>query len=252
MAQHLRIANADFRPRRPDEFAMTETAQDILRSLELMRSRPEPSLVMISGAPGVGKSKALEYFCAQEGHGALYWSIANGEGKPTAISETLLRGFRQQANGMSLSARRDMLAGFIGRGRVLILDEAQYLEPQGAEWARALAEDGEFHLVLSGDLSLQALVNKMPPLRSRVHANRPVIVKHASRADVACMVEGSTFATPATIDLLHAVARLNAELRSVESVTRLAQLFAGQDQPGPEHLKAAIADLKLATKGVLE
>lgn len=249
MAQHLRIADAEFRPRRPDEFALTQTARDVLRTLELMRAKSAPAQVMIAGVPGSGKTMALKHFCAQEGHDALYWAIAAGEGKPTGIATKLLAGFWKRANGMSLAAMGNMLAGYIGRGRVLVLDEAQYREPHGAEWVRALSEEAGFDLVLSGDLDLQTLVNRISPLRSRILSNRPVVINQVSRADVACMVEGTPFGTPVAIDVLHSIARLTGGLRNVENVTHHAQLFARSDQPGPEHLRAAIADMKLAPKG---
>ncbi|WP_216665214.1 AAA family ATPase [Pseudoruegeria sp. HB172150] len=215
-----------------------------MRSLDLVRSTPHPALTMIAGAPGVGKTRTLQQFCAREGQDAIYHSVAAGEGKPTGVATPLLSAFREKANGMSLFAMRETLAAFIGRGRVVILDEAQYLEPQGAEWTRALAEAGGFDLVLCGDLNLQKIMIRAPQLQSRMI--RPVVIRHASRADVACMAEGTAFGTEQAIDLLYAIARLKGGLRNVENVTRLALLFAGHDQPGLEHLKAAIRDMKLA------
>jgi DNA transposition AAA+ family ATPase len=247
MAEFLRIANAESRPRRSDEFVYTETARDILRSVELVRTLPGTAMTMITGEPGVGKTQALQHRCASEGFDAVYLSIANGEGKPTAIATNLLRMYRTEANGMSLSAMRDTLAQYIGRGRLLVLDEAQYLDPNGAEWVRALAEDGGFDLILSGDLALRALVARIPQLYSRMI--RPVVVKTVTRADVAAMVEGTALATTKAIDALHAVARMKGGLRNVENVTRITGLFAGGDRPTVDHLKAAIIDMKLAPKG---
>lgn len=250
MAQHLRIANADFRPRRPGDFVQTETAQEILRSLELLRHRQEPGVAMIAGAPGVGKTKALQYFLSGLGHDAFRLEIANGEGKPSGVAYSLLRAFGVQGNGMSLPAMREALVGYIGRGRLVALDDSHNLLPQGADWMATLARDGEFDLVLCGGLDLPHQVNRIASLRSRVHASRPVIVKRVSRADVASVVEGTAFATDAAIKALHAVAPFHdGGLRNVEAAMDQAALFAGNELPTLEHLSWAIRDLKFVPNG---
>ena len=102
-------------------------------------------------------------------------------------------------------------------------------------------------MVFCGDLNLPRAIETMPQLQSLIM--RPVVIKQTSRKDVAAVVEGTAFDTPATIDALHAIARLKGGLRNVENVTRLAQLFVGNASPTPDHLKAAIIDMKLAPKG---
>src|SRR5690606_28627161 len=118
---------------------------------ELIRSLDGPAVTMIAGAPGVGKTLALQHFVATEGHDALYASVAQGEGKPFCIAVSLLRLFWDDVRGMSLAHARGRLAGYIGKGRVLVVDEAQYLTAEGAEWLRALAETAGCDLVLCGD-----------------------------------------------------------------------------------------------------
>lgn len=250
MTQHLRIANADFRPRRPGDFAQTEAARDILRSLELLRHKPEPGVVMIAGAPGVGKTMALRYFVNTQGHDAFRLEIGAGEGSAFGVACALLRVFGVQGNGMSLVAARELLVRYIGAGRMVALDDCHNLEPKGADWVRSLADEAGFDLVLCGGLDLQYQVNRIASLRSRVHANRPVALKRNSRADVASLVEGSAYATDAAITLLHAVAPIHdGGLRNVEAAVRHAGLFAGSERPTIEHLRWAIRDLKLEPKG---
>lgn len=62
MADLLKFATAAARPRDPDGFVMTETAEDILRSLELVRAVDGTAMTMIAGAPGVGKTRAVHRF----------------------------------------------------------------------------------------------------------------------------------------------------------------------------------------------
>lgn len=145
-----------------------------------------------------------------------------------------------------------------GKGRVLVVDEAQYLDQKNRktgkhgeafEWVRAAAEQGLFHVVFCGDLNLPRAIAKMPQLQSRLL--RPVVIKQTSRADVAALVNGTAFANPAAVDALHAVARLKGGLRNVERVTECALDFAGDDAPTLAHIKAAIVDMKLSGEGVL-
>jgi len=43
-------------------FIRTETAQDILRAIALVRSIDGPAITTICGAPGVGKTKTLAHY----------------------------------------------------------------------------------------------------------------------------------------------------------------------------------------------
>lgn len=247
MAELLRFATAESRPREPGEFVLTETARDIMRSLDWVRSSPGIAMTMIAGVPGAGKTRALQHFVAQEGYDAIYLKIANGEGKPTAIAANIMRMFNVDVNGMSLSSMRDTVSQCLGRGRVLILDEAEYLEQQGAEWVRAVAETRETDLVLCGDLTLRSMVAKLDKLDSRI--DRRVIIKSVCRADVEAFVAGTPFATGVMVETLHGLAKKRGGLRSVDNVIRLAFVFAGSDPATEAHLKAAIHDMKLAPKG---
>ena len=80
MTQHLRIANAGIVQRAPGDWAETETARDILRSLEMVREADHPAITMIAGSPGIGKTQAVKFFCAQLGQDSIYIQAARGEG----------------------------------------------------------------------------------------------------------------------------------------------------------------------------
>ena len=132
-----------------------------------------------------------------------------------------------------------------------MVDEAQYLHQknvktgqvgEACEWIRATADMGRFDVVFCGDLTLVSAINVMPQLQSRML--RPVVIKEASHADVAAVVEGTAFANSKAVDSLHYVAHMKGGLRNVRNVTRVAQLFAGSDLPTLAHLKAAVHDMK--------
>ncbi|MDA7427905.1 AAA family ATPase [Primorskyibacter aestuariivivens] len=256
MTQHLRIANTGVIRREITDWAETEAARDILRSLDLVRAADRPALTMIAGAPGIGKTTAIKRFCETLGHDAIYIQAARGEGTAWNFAKSLASLWGYAAPQFNCHAEaREKLAYMIGRGRVLVVDEAQYLDQRNGktgkcgeafEWLRATAEQGAFHTVFCGDLDLPRAIATMPQLQSRLL--RPVVLKQVSRADVAAMVEGTAFAQPAALDALHAVARLKGGLRNVERVTACALDFAGRDAPTLAHVKAAIVDMKLASE----
>lgn len=257
MTQHLRLAKASDARRHLGDWADTETARDIIRSLDLVYETDRPSMTMIAGAPGVGKTRAIRRFCERIGHDGIYIQAASGEGTAWNFAHSLgnLWGHAKPQFSCHTEARQE-IARYIGTGRVLIVDEAQYLNQRNKktgqvgeafEWLRAAAEAGEFKLVFCGDMSLAPAIDSMPQLQSRMM--RPVIIPSARRVDVAGIVKGTPFDNEASIDALHAVARLKGGLRNVENVTRIALLFAGSEHPRAEHLKAAIHDMKLAPKG---
>lgn len=80
MANHLRIANTGIVRRAPGDWVETETAREILRSLDLVRAADDPAMTMIAGAPGIGKTIAAKRFCSDVGHDAVYIQAARGEG----------------------------------------------------------------------------------------------------------------------------------------------------------------------------
>lgn len=258
MAQHLRIANAGIVNRQIGDWADTETALDIQRSLDLVRASEKPAITMVAGAPGVGKTTAVQQFCKSLGHNAIYIQVARGEGTAWNFAHAFanLWPYHIRPSFNCQSEAREKLADFMGPDTTLVIDEAQYLNQRNPktrltgeafEWLRATAEKGSFDLVFCGDLELPLAIEAMPQLQSRLM--RPVVIRQVSRTDVAAIVEGTAFSDARSIDALHAIAKMRGGLRNIENVTRIAQLFAGNTKPNHEHLTAAIVDMKLSPKG---
>jgi DNA transposition AAA+ family ATPase len=257
MAEIVKLEKPEERRADPTGFIRTETADDILRSLSLVRSIDRPAMTMISGAPGIGKTETLRHYEAQNPETALRVSIAKGEGNPFHVASVVLTNFEPyQKYGTDLLMLRRRVTSYIGAARILLVDEAQNLfqkhklsatRGSAFEWLLAASEEGGFDLVFCGDLTLQGIIMGFPHLQSRMR--RPVVIGGASRADVAAIAASFGLVTAPEINLLAAVAGLPGGLRNVDNVIRMAAIFAGRNKVGAAHLKAAVGDLKLQPKG---
>jgi DNA transposition AAA+ family ATPase len=257
MAQHLRIATAASVTRSLGDFAETETVRDIHRSLELIRSMNGAAMTMIAGVPGVGKTTAVKSFCRQLGHDAIYIKAAVGEGTAWNLATTIMEGFHASNSFNTLSQAHKLVGQYFGQNRFIVVDEAQHLIQRNRRnnitgeafgWLVDVAEDAGFDLVFCGDLTLPDFVKSTPRMNSRMR--RPILIRGVTERDVGAVVSDTGFETPECIRALQAISRLSGGLRNVENVVRIASSFAGSDEPGPEHLRAAIIDMKLDQRGV--
>ena len=235
---------------------MTNTARDILRTLHHVRAAPR--LSMIAAVPGAGKSETLLRYTQNTPNTILHEAVS-GEGKIWEVAGGLMERLEIGAPSRSLRKARQEIAEAVGAGTTLIIDEGQYLAQKDRrsgtnletfEWCRAMAEEGSFSLVYSGDLSLLKSVDQLPQLKRRMV--RPVIVRKVPKVDVAAIAESRGLVEASIIDALFKVSNAYGGLGDVVSVISHAGLFAGKGAVGKAHILAAIQDLKLTPKGGLK
>ncbi len=232
MAEHLRLINREAPPE-GGWFVMTETARDMLRSLDQVRELFGGGMTMIAAAPGTGKSATVWRYLqanrrtfiveAFSGEGGI-WSAAIGVFKALDLGEP---------NSRDLPGDREKIAEAVGADGMLIIDEVQYLiqkNPRGKDnidaldWLRRISEEGCCCIVFVGDLALVDAVEKLPQFKRRLR--RPVIVRRVSKVDVEAVAAKSGFHDPAVINLLFAVARRAGGLGDVAHVLSHAAIFA--------------------------
>ena len=121
MAHHLRIANAGIVKRQIGDWADTETALDIMRSLDLVQATEKPAITMIAGAPGVGKTTAIQQFCKALGHNAIYIQAARGEGTAWNFAHALanLWAYSARPSFNCQSEAREKLVDYIAPNQTL-------------------------------------------------------------------------------------------------------------------------------------
>lgn len=256
MAQILRLANENEDWRDPKEWVETQTHSEIVSSLDKVRARDGFCATVIAGAPGIGKTLAVEGYCLDMGLNGYYHRAVKGEGTAWQLATALMKRFDSSPMGMSLGDARDRIADWIGPKALLVFDEAQFfiqrnrktgVKDEVFEWARGLAETAQCNLAFCGDLSIVRTVAEYPMLQSRVRY--PVIVRSVPETDVRAVASGTGFDGPDCLRILLAVSALPGGLRNVESVLHEAAAFAGSDQREAAHLRAAVHDLKLTLKG---
>lgn len=174
MAEHLRVINKE--PSRFDDLTMTETARDIIRTLDFILGKPG-AITMIATIPGAGKSAtitAYDHWATHREGGDLSctWlhTAVAGEGQIWNVTDALMNEFfGVDANSRRMRECRRKIAKYIGKGNMLIIDEAQYLEfrnPRGKnhsecfEWFRAMAVACDISIAFVGDLSLLKAVGQ--------------------------------------------------------------------------------------------
>ena len=273
MAEILKFEKAQAAVRPIGGFVMTETATDILRTLNTVRSIYGDAMTYISGGTGIGKTEALTKFCQQQNGRSIFHSVMKGQGNPYDLATLLLGldlvfhdrphleviqlGKKRYADlGNDLNAASALIADEIGPDRILMLDEGQNLNQRhkktserGASfgWLQGLVAKGGFKLIICGDLTLAPMIEADKQLHTRMIRRRKINTN--TRADVAAYLSDSELDTPEIVEVLYQVARRTGGLRMVKRVIDAAQGFAGDGALTSAHIRAAIIDNNLEPKG---
>lgn len=238
-------------------FVMTESARDMLRSLQMVSAAGD-AITLIAAAPGTGKTEALWHFKNTMRPDAIFHTAVAKEddtpwGAACQLMELLGIG---RPNNRDMRGSRSRIAEEIGAGTTLVIDEAQNLVRHNLrggtdwmtlEWFRQMAEEGCFSLAFCGDLALLDTATRLPQLWRRMR--RRVVIKSVSRDDVAALAAHRGVEASEIVDLLFLVARRGGGLGDVDCAIDHARLLAGRPVPETPHLMAALEDLKLLSDG---
>jgi len=239
----------------PGQFIETETAADILHSLEVVYKGPGEYVGLICGAPGIGKSETIWRFKHKAGNVFIHKAV-QGEGGVWNLANELCRILDiEEPNGRRLPEERRRIAEAFGAGSMLIVDGSQYLvqrntrgkdDWQAFEWLRGMAEDGALSLAFCGDLRMRKLEEISPPLWRRMR--RRCVVSRAPKADVQALAGQWGIYDLKAVDVLFAASRKGG-LGDVVNLCREARNMAGKTAISLDHILAALEDLKLLPRG---
>lgn len=225
MAQLLHLAKSAPEPVAPPAFIMTETAQDIMCSLRMIKKLSGPRMTAICGASGIGKTEAVYMHYSDDIYG-IKMTVAPGESTEKHLSEHMAtRCEVPDAWRLSLLQRRIEIVYRLGEESTLILDGAHHLSVTALEWACDLCAKAGCDLVLVGGVALNAALQSSDGLNSL--ATRKRVIPGVSAADVALLARAHGLDRDGIAGALEGVARHNGGLRNVMSVLEFARIVAG-------------------------
>ncbi len=230
----------------PPSMVKTRTYEAVLRALD--RAHGREKMTLIAGAPGIGKTKALWSYFNANPEDCIFYTAHAGEGGVFNLARGLCNQLElKEPTNAGVRRARDDIAQAIGVGRLLIVDEAQYLvqinpkgsnNPEALEWLRGISEQGYFGVALVGDLSLRDTVKTLPQLDRRTHPR--VIVEYVPEDDVKALCEAQNLTNPKIIDLLWRKARLLGGLGYVSEVLADARDMSDTGSPNNSDFMDAI------------
>jgi DNA transposition AAA+ family ATPase len=247
MAQVLHLAKSAPEPLAPPAFIMTETAQDIMRSLKLIKKLSGPRMTAICGPSGLGKTEAIAEFFKDDRR-AWIMTVAAGEDTEKHLSELLCATLDiQDAWRMSLLERRKWLVRCFGADSTVVIDGAQNLSVNALEWACDLCTKAGCDLVFAGGVALNAKFKNNEQLNGR--AKRKKVFTRVSTADVSAVARAYGADRDGITGALEGVGYLGGGLNNVMSVLEVAGVLAGDSAMSLGDVRAAIEQLGLSQGG---
>ncbi len=132
-------------------FVLTTTAQQIINDIMFAHVAADDGIVVIYGAPGVGKSQAIKYYQKNNNNVWMIFACPSLAGLTPFLYELAL-----ELGIPNPPKRKDELSRLIKRKvhqtqGVLIIDEAQHLNFETLEELRIIQEQTALPMVLSGN-----------------------------------------------------------------------------------------------------
>lgn len=222
-------------------FLQTTTADEFIGALE--HAQHMPDLVVITGAPGVGKTTTCEEYRRRTPN---VWMLT---GEPAYRSPALLLEDLAETLGLeSYSSRRvsrEIIKRLRGTAGLIIVDEAQLLSSEALDQLRSLQDQAKIGVALVGNETVYGRLEgksravEFAQLFSRVgmRQRRP----SARKADIDTLLDAWRVTEVQHRRVLHNIAKLPGALRNLTKTLRLAHTLAAGDgrELHLDHLRAA-------------
>jgi DNA transposition AAA+ family ATPase len=210
-------------------FVETSVSREVLTVCSFAHVNREIGLVY--GEAGMGKTMALREYRSQHPD-AIYVRCDPSCATPQAVLELLLAelGRKYRTNDLLHRHIKSLVEALSGTGRLVILDEAQFLGVKALEVMRSIHDSAEIGLVLAGNLEVYARLHgegtaQFAQLFSRIGIRRHV--KLSVPEEDVFSIAGDVGAE--CLKVLHARANERGGLRRMVKVLRLGRELAGTD-----------------------
>ena len=211
-------------------FVMTESARDFMALLS--RAQFMPDISVLTGAPGVGKTRAA---CQYKRLNPNVFKIV---AEPALSTVAALLGSLAHELRVTEVGRQDRIARLIkqrliGTRALIIVDEAQHLSTEMLDQLRAFHDQAEIGIALVGNSAVIGRLeggrrsSEYAQLYSRVgmRLNR----REPKRADVEALMDAWSVEDAEVRKALRAVAKQGGALRSCNKAFLLAQMVASNE-----------------------
>lgn len=213
-------------------FAMTSTAREIWIATSYAHANNDISLIY--GEAGLGKSASLKEY-AKEHIGVIYIETRSCDQSTKGICERILKAIGKKRTGTDRVLIDTIMDSLKDSGKLLIIDEAQHLSLKAIEALRALNDEGNIGIVLSGNPTIYDRMYgrgeaHFAQLFSRIGIRRE-IPEHPIREDIELIFEDANV-NDECIDRLHYYATQKGGLRYMMKIYKIAQSMASsQNKP---------------------
>ncbi|MBK5920755.1 hypothetical protein CCR80_06865 [Rhodothalassium salexigens] len=223
-------------------FVHTAAAAKIINGLEYAQLAAD--LVVVIGAPGVGKTETLEHFRRE---GANVWVATmspDTSGKVPMLQE-LGFAFGLDLAGGAAGMRRQIVSRVRNTGGLIVIDEAQHLDGKALETLRTIHDTTKVGMVLCGNPKLLTNMAALSQAYSRVGCR--VTLGKPTNSDVKALAERFDVTGGDELDFLSGLAQHPGGLRCVVKTLRLGMMHASGEgvAVAVEHLAAAWSELAL-------
>jgi DNA transposition AAA+ family ATPase len=225
----------------PPAFQLTASASTFLDTLRYAQIMPE--IVIVSGAPGIGKTTSIRQYQATNRN---VW-VATMDPTTAKVNGMLIELCEEMGVLEKAPAK---LARAVGRkvegtGGLIVIDEAQHLDAKALDQLRSFYDRYNIGIALVGNELVYRLIDgerqraNFAQLVSRIGMR---ITQPRAKADDMCKLIAAWGITDKDeIKLLKAIARKPGALRSMTKVLQLASMMAAgsEETRGVKHIHAA-------------
>ncbi|MCJ8285131.1 AAA family ATPase [Halomonas sp.] len=226
------------------EWVETPSARAVLSALSFAQMAGAVSVIY--GGAGVGKTLALGQYRRQAPN---VWVVTAtpAASAPGPILARIAQTLGIRASGAVHVVESSIIERLRDTRGLLVIDEAQHLNPRALDQMRQVAEGAGIGLALVGNEVVYAqltggnrsigFAQLFSRIAKRVRLTRP------KAADIDALLDAWGIGEAASRQVCHEIGRRPGALRGLSQTLRLASMFAGGSRPGVEHIRAAWQDL---------
>ena len=228
-------------------FTFTQSAIEFLEILA--HAHHLPDIVTVTGAAGIGKSSAACHYTAQN-YGSVWKIVASPAViRPRAVLDELARTMGFVEFGALHKLQHLLIMKLRGTHALVIVDEAQHLQPAALDALRALHDQAGVGLALLGNETVIGKIDggqrkpEYAQLYSRV--GRRLTRKKLRKGDAPALLDAAQVDDEDVRKLLVGVAERPGALRGMVKTLRMAQMLAAREQAPLDARHIGIADANL-------